>query len=102
MLLSNLVHNNTFYIILNWCPTYFHDSYPDARVSAQFTILSPLSLSACVIVHAGGEWTVLSCLRSASLHSNLGGLVNDWLGIAALWGHGGSRLVFRMDALRRT
>nr|CAH8869020.1 unnamed protein product [Trichobilharzia regenti] len=31
MLLANFVHNNTFYIILNWCPTYFHDNYPDAR-----------------------------------------------------------------------
>ncbi|CAH8633164.1 unnamed protein product [Schistosoma bovis] len=31
MLLANFVHNNTFYIILNWCPSYFHDNYPDAR-----------------------------------------------------------------------
>ncbi|KAF6776244.1 hypothetical protein AHF37_04337 [Paragonimus kellicotti] len=33
MLLANFAHNNSFYIILNWCPSYFHDNYPDARVS---------------------------------------------------------------------
>ncbi|TPP58454.1 MFS transporter ACS family solute carrier family 17 member 9 [Fasciola gigantica] len=31
MLLANFVHNNSFYIILNWCPSYFHDNFPDAR-----------------------------------------------------------------------
>lgn len=31
MLFANFAHNNTFYIILNWCPSYFHDNYPDAR-----------------------------------------------------------------------
>ncbi|CAL8075412.1 unnamed protein product [Calicophoron daubneyi] len=31
MLLANFVHNNSFYIILNWCPSYFHDNYPNAR-----------------------------------------------------------------------
>ncbi|KER28671.1 hypothetical protein T265_04543 [Opisthorchis viverrini] len=31
MLFANFVHNNCFYIILNWCPSYFHDNYPDAR-----------------------------------------------------------------------
>lgn len=31
MLLANFAHNNCFYIILNWCPSYFHDNYPDAR-----------------------------------------------------------------------
>ncbi|VDP98664.1 unnamed protein product [Trichobilharzia regenti] len=35
MLLANFVHNNTFYIILNWCPTYFHDNYPDARIASE-------------------------------------------------------------------
>ncbi|KAA0198849.1 Solute carrier family 17 member 9 [Fasciolopsis buskii] len=31
MLLANFVHNNSFYIILNWCPSYFHDNFPNAR-----------------------------------------------------------------------
>ncbi|KAF7255897.1 hypothetical protein EG68_06937 [Paragonimus skrjabini miyazakii] len=49
MLLANFAHNNSFYIILNWCPSYFHDNYPDAR-SWVFNMVPWLIIFPCVLL----------------------------------------------------
>ncbi|VDD80024.1 unnamed protein product [Mesocestoides corti] len=49
MLLGNFVFNNTFYIILNWLPSYFHDNYPDAK-SWIFNVVPWLIVVPCALL----------------------------------------------------
>ncbi|VDN98343.1 unnamed protein product [Rodentolepis nana] len=58
MLLGNFVFNNTFYIILNWLPSYFHDNYPDAK-SWIFNVVPWLIVAPCTLVSGFlADWMV--------------------------------------------
>ncbi|KAM3180115.1 hypothetical protein ACTXT7_016938 [Hymenolepis weldensis] len=58
MLLGNFVFNNTFYIILNWLPSYFHDNYPDAK-SWIFNVVPWLIVVPCTLLSGFlADWMV--------------------------------------------